>query len=163
MSEPSEPEDTVVEVPTTVVVTQDDGTAAAVAVEAEERSEDAEATATAAAETAVVAEATAEAAGDAALSAHEELQRMRAEFGEVRPILAELLDEARARREAAQAEQSARETVQEVPVNDRAAADQAKRSANTDAESSADDNSGSEAGSPAPRPGRTNGLRRRHR
>jgi hypothetical protein len=132
--------------------------------------EEAREEATAAAETsavavgaAVEAQQTAEEAAGIGLSAHEQLAGVRQELTEIRPMLAEMYQDWRDRKDA----ESAEPVVEEVPVNDRAAADNANGGAGKDSNQANDSTQSSASGSASSSgtstsTGRRNGLRRRH-
>jgi trimeric autotransporter adhesin len=170
MSE-TEPEATTVEVPgqDTTVIVEPDGTAAAVAVNAADAADAATEAAETAAATAAAAAEHADAAQSETLTQAQELKAMRAEFGEVRGFISELAQERAAAREAAQAAADDAASVKEVPVNDAAARDAAKRaesdsdpgqtSGGTKAATSTDKSTTGESAKPA----KSWGSRRRNR
>lgn len=175
MSEPveqvEEVEETVVEVPTTVIVEtpQPDGVAAAVAVQADEKAEAAAALSVAAAEASVSAGETADASLDISERTYRELQTLRQESAEMRSLFGEWYREQKAAEEEARLKA---ESVEEVPVN--AQAEREGSAANPDSgkpaapkpQSTGGNSGGSNAGkaettSTQNAPKREGGLRRR--
>lgn len=162
--EPAEESDpTVVEVPgqdTTVVVTQDDGTAAAVAVQADEKADGAAALASGAAEAAVSADQKADTSLSVAERTLEELRASRAEQAEIRNYLGEIYREREEAREAQRLADDEAAKVKEVPVNDAAARERDNDSGDT-AGSSERTAETTKPGGAKPQ-GDRGGLRRRH-